>query len=134
MSYLTAYATGRPTSAGRSRRGVRLDERLLLNHPEFDGGAHVRVFVEDTSRRKLRWRRHAPVPRLRLRIADCTNEIALEFSVESAELRENGLCKLDTLLGALERFRAAYAAEAELYAQRSSSTSTHRKEEEPCRT
>ena len=33
----------------RSRRGVRVDERTLLNHPEFDGGAFVRVFVEDTS-------------------------------------------------------------------------------------
>ena len=133
MSYLAPYAARRPSSAGRSRRGVRLDERMLLNRPQFDGGAHIRVFVEDTSARKLRWRRHPPVPRLRLRIADCTNEIALEFSVESAELRENALHKLETLLGAVERFRDAYAAEADLYVQRSTSTSMRRKED-PCRT
>jgi hypothetical protein len=132
MSYLAPYAARRP-SAGRPRRGVRLDERLRLNYPDFDGGAYVRVFVEDTSGRKLRWRRHPPVPRLRLRIADCTNEIALEFSVESAELRENSLHKIEMLIGALQRFHEAYAAEADLYAQRSTSTSMIRKED-PCRT
>ena len=112
---------------------MRVDERTLLNRPQFDGGAHVRAFVEDTSRRKTRWRRHPPTPRIRLRLADCMNEISLEFSVESAELRENALFKIETLLGALHRFRDALAAEAELYALRSTSTSTHRKEE-PCRT
>ena len=133
MSYLAAYAGRRPTSVGRPRRGVRVDERTLLNRPQFDGGAHVRVFVEDTSGRKQRWRRHPPSPRIRLRIADCVNEIALEFCLESAELRENSLFKIDTLLGALGRFREALAAEADLYAQRSRSTPMRRKED-PCRT
>jgi hypothetical protein len=133
MSYLTQYAGRRPASSGSARRGVRVDERTLLNRPQFDGGANVRAYVEDTSRRKSRWRRHPPEPRIRLRIADCINEISLEFSVESAELRENSLFKIETLLGALHRFRDALAAEAELYAQRSTSTSTQRKEE-PCRT
>jgi hypothetical protein len=59
------------------------------------------VFVEDTTFRK--WRRRPPEPRIRLRIADCANEISLWF---------------DTLLGALQRFRAALDAEAELYAHR----------------
>ena len=133
MSYLAQYAGRRPTPAGSARRGVRVAERTLLNRPDFDGGAHVRVFVEDTSARKPRWRRHPPTPRIRLRIADCTNEISLEFSVESVELRENSLFKIETLLGALHRFRDALAAEADLYAQRSTSTSTRRKEN-PCRT
>ncbi len=133
MSYLTQYAGRRPASSGSGRRGVRVDERTLLNHPQFDGGAFVRAFVEDTSRRKSRWRRHPPAPRIRLRIADCINEISLEFSIESAELRENSLFKIETLLGTLSRFRDALAAEAVLYAQRSTSTSMHGKEE-PCRT
>ena len=112
MSYLLEHA------APRSSTGARVDERLVLNFPEFDGGAYVRVYVEDTSYRKRRFRRHPPVPRLRLRVADCVNEVSLEFSVESASLRQNSLHKAETLLGALTRFRDALAAEAELYAER----------------
>jgi hypothetical protein len=118
MSYLVQHAQRRPTSAGRPRRGARVDERLVLNRPQFDGGAHVRVFVEDTSGRKRRLRRTPPAPRIRLRIADCANQIALEFSLESPELRENSLHKIETLLGALRRFRDGLEAEAELYAAR----------------
>lgn len=59
-----------------------------------------------------------PSPRLKLRIADCVSEINLEFSVDSAASRENSLYKIHTLLTALERFRAALAAEAELRAER----------------
>ena len=108
MSYLAQHVLRRPVSA---RPGARVDERIVLNLPDFDGGAHVRVFVEDTSNRK---RRRRPSPRLRLRIADCVNEVNLEFSVDSAEQRENSLHKIETLIVALERFRAGLAAEAEL--------------------
>ena len=115
MSYLLPYATRRPL-----RKGVRIDDRTLLNRPGFYGDAYVRVFVEDTTARK--WRRNPPEPRIRLRIADCTNEIYLEFSLETTELRENSLYKIDTLLDALTRFRTALDAEAELYARRESHT------------
>lgn len=54
MSYLVQYADRRPSSSRGVRRGVRVDERLILNRPRFDGGAHVRVFVEDTSYRTRR--------------------------------------------------------------------------------
>lgn len=118
MSYLMQHAVRRPTSAGRARRGARVDERLVLNRPQFDGGAHVRVYVEDTSGRTRRFRRSPPVPRIRLRIADCVNQIALEFPVESPELRENSLHKIEALLGALRRFRDGLEAEAEIYAAR----------------
>ena len=113
MSYLLQHATRRPFLARRSRRGVRLDERTLLNRPEFDGGAFVRVFVEDTARR-----RRDCDPRLVLQIADCTNTINLEFTLETEQLRENSLFKVDTLLGALHRFRDGLAAEAKLGADR----------------
>jgi hypothetical protein len=73
MSYLSLYADRRPTSAPRTRRGVRVDERTRLNLPGLYGDAYVRVFVEDTSRRKLRLRRVPPHPRLKLRVADCVN-------------------------------------------------------------
>ena len=116
MSYLLKHATRRPFLVRRSRRGVRVDERTLLNHSEFDGGAFVRVFVEDTSARRAR--RRIPEPRLRLRIGDCQNEIYLEFGVESQAQRENSLHKIDTLLGALHRFRDGLQAEADLHAER----------------
>jgi len=107
MSYLTRYTVS-------VAWGARVDERTRLNRPAFDGGAHVRAYVEDTSNRRGR----LPSPRLRLRIADCANHINLEFSVDSAELRENSRYKSETLIAALERFRAGLAAEAELQAQR----------------
>jgi hypothetical protein len=118
MSYLVQYAVRRPTTAGRARRGARVDERLVLNLPKFDGGASVQVLVEDTSGRMPRVRRTLPSPKLRLRVTDCAREINLEFSVDSAELRENSLFKIETLLGALTRFREGLVAEAELRARR----------------
>jgi hypothetical protein len=111
MSYLTSYVLRNPHV-----RGAGVDEKLRLNLPGFHGGAYVRVFVEDTTFRK--WRRRPPQPRIRLRIADCSHEIALWFELESEAARENSLHKIDTLLGALQRFRAALDAEAELYAHR----------------
>jgi hypothetical protein len=115
MSYLTRFVTSRPA---RTRRAdARVDERTLLNYPEFDGGAHVRVFVENTSNQKVR-RGRLPDPRLKLRITDCCNEINLEFSVETAELRANSLHKIETLIAALERFRDGMYVEAELRALR----------------
>ena len=72
--------------------------------------------MEDTTYRK--WRRRPPESRIRLKIADCTNEISLWFELDSEGARENSLHKIDTLLGALQRFRAALDTEAELYAHR----------------
>lgn len=117
MSYLTLYALRRPASTRPARAGTRVDEELLLNLPEYDGGAHVRVLVEDTSARRVR-RRRLPSPRLKLRIADCTGEIHLEFSVDSEAERENSLHKIDTLIAALERFRSGLRAEAALRVER----------------
>jgi hypothetical protein len=130
MSYLTQHAVSRPAVLQRRRRGARVDERTLLNLPDFDGGAHVRVYVEDTSNRK---RRRLPSPRLKLRIADCFNRVNLEFSVDSAEQRENSLHKIETLIAALERFRDGLAAEAELRVVRELAR-TSRKEGARCRT
>jgi hypothetical protein len=126
VSYLLQYATRRPAAAGRRRTRAHVDECTPLNLPAFDGGAHVRVFVEDTAGRKRRLRRTPPVPRLRLCVADCVNTVHLDFSVASAELRENALFKIDTLLGALSRFRDGLVAEAELYARREAQTRTTR--------
>jgi hypothetical protein len=74
------------------------------------------VLVEDTTFRK--WRRRPPEPRIRFRIADCSNEISLWFELDSPAARENSLYKANALLGAISRFRDALDAEAELYAGR----------------
>jgi len=114
MSYLLQYAR-RPDSIGPRTPAARVDEHTRLNRPGLCGDAFVRVLVEDTT--ALRGRRNRE-PELVLQIADCVNTINLEFSLETAQLRENSLFKADTLLGALDRFRAGLAAEAELAAQR----------------
>lgn len=122
MSYLLEFA-GRRNGRTLSRcRRARVDERVRLNRPGYYGGAYVRVLVEDTSDR-----RGPAHPRIRLRIADCTNTINLEFSLESRGHRANSLHKIDTLLAALQRFRDGLAAEAALYALRN-------RREKRCRT
>jgi len=131
MSYLTQYALRRPTSSRPARCGARVDERTILNRPDFDGGAHVRAFVEDTSTHRI-GRRRLPSPPAPVRITDCVNEINLEFSVDTAELRENSLYKIATLIAALERFRDGLTAEAELRAVRERARS--RKGGVTCRT
>jgi len=73
---------------------------------------------EAIHRPRAGWRRRPPEPKIRLRIADCSNEISLWFELNSDAARENSLYKIDTLLGALTRFRAALDAEAELCAHR----------------
>ena len=114
MSYLLQYAR-RPRSIAPRTPVARVDEYARLNRPGLYGDAFVRVFVEDTTARR---RRRDRDPRLVLEIADCMNTINLEFSLETEQLRENSLFKVDTLLGALGRFRDRLAAEAELAALR----------------
>jgi len=132
MSYLTQYATRGAALLRPARPGARVDERVTLNlHPELDGGAHVRAFVEDTSTHRIR-RRRLPSPRLNLRITDCTNQIHLEFSVVAPSLRENSLHKIETLIASLEHFRDGLRAEAELRVAREGASRARK--ETRCRT
>ena len=128
MSYLAQHVLRRPVSA---RPGARVDERIVLNLADFDGGAHVRAFVENTAAQRAR-RRHIPSPRLKLRIADCESAIHLEFSVDSAVERENSLHKITALIASLERFRAGLQAEAALRVERERRPRTRK--EARCRT
>jgi hypothetical protein len=98
---------------------ARVDEYARLNRPGFYGDAFVRVFVEHTGTRRG-CRQHDP--QLVLQIADCVHTINLEFSLETAELRDNSLFKVDTLLDALHRFRDGLAAEAELRERHTNTT------------
>jgi hypothetical protein len=114
MSYLLEYVRG-PGSTAAHARPARVDQHTRLNRPGLYGDAFVRVLVEDSTARRRRRNRD---PELVLQIADCANTINLEFSLETAQLRENSLFKIDTLLGALHRFRDGLVAEAGLAARR----------------
>jgi hypothetical protein len=121
MSYLMQHLTRAPGRVLALGRGVRVDEHTRLNLPGYYAGAYVRVLVEDTSRRaEKRWLRRSapPSPQLVLQIADCVNQINLEFDLSDEGFRENSIFKIETLLGALERFRDGLVAEAELREQR----------------
>ena len=107
MSYLLHYLR-RSDSLAPHTPVARVDEYVRLNRPGLYGDAYVRVLVGRG--------RHGDEPQFVLEIADCTKAINLEFSVASPELRENSLFKIDTLLGALHRFRDALAEEAALRA------------------
>ena len=102
---------------------ARVDERHFLNLPGFHGGAFVRAYVEDTSRRPLErdersGRPYNTEPRMILEIADCERRIELEFEIYNAVRRMNSFHKIDTLIAALEAFRDGMAAEAALYRAR----------------
>jgi hypothetical protein len=107
---------------------ARINERTLLNLPGFHSGAHVYVYVEDTSERDLQRDAYREAgcaccpenfePRMVLEIADCDDVIGLEFDLDTADGRENSLHKLDTLEIAIRVFRDAFAAEFEPYDRR----------------
>ena len=53
MLYLVQYLP-RACAPVRPLRGVRVEVETLLNRPGYHGDAYVRVFVEDTSQRRVR--------------------------------------------------------------------------------
>ena len=109
MSYLSTYATRNPRVSGTPA----CDEKIRLNLPGFHGGAHVpglrrghdRSASGDGDRRS----RGPPADRGLLE-----RDLTLVRAELGAGARENSLHKIDTLIGALQRFRAALDAEAEL--------------------
>jgi hypothetical protein len=107
---------------------ARVNERTLLNLPGFHAGAYVYVYVEDTSDREpLRdlycedtcsCCPHNFEPRMSVEIGDCSRHVSLDFDVDKLEARANSLHKLDTLIAALQVFRAAIEQEFEPYDER----------------
>jgi len=106
---------------------ARVNERTLLNLPGFHAGAYVYVYVEDTSDRDLFRNAYCEdtctccpqnfEPSVTLEIADCNRAISLEFDVDTVG-RANSLHKLETLIAALQVFRAALVDEFEPYDER----------------
>ena len=73
----TCCSTRRASCLDAGAAGVRVDECTLLNRPGFDGGAYVRVFVEDTSI-------GACAARLRRRGSSCGSPTARTRSTSSS--------------------------------------------------
>jgi hypothetical protein len=107
---------------------ARVSERTLLNLPGFHSGAFVYVYVEDTSRRTPLRDADCEAdcdccpqnfePYTVLEVADCSDTISLSFDIDTAAGRENSLHKLDTLIAALNLFRAGLVEEFEPYDRR----------------
>ena len=89
----------------RSRRVRRRPASTRTSGSTGRASTATRTSASSSRTRRRRRRRHNRDLRLTLRIADCANTINLEFSLDSPELRENSLFKIDTLLDALHRFR-----------------------------
>lgn len=104
---------------------ARVNSREFLNLPGFHDGAYVVAYVEDTSARGLEEHDYArdgekynPRPRLILQIADCSHHIELEVEVESPLRRANSFHKIDTMISALQDFRAGLAEECTQFKRR----------------
>lgn len=107
---------------------ARVNERTLLNLPGFHAGSFVYVYVEDTTDRDLFRDVYCEdnctccprnfEPTMTLEIADCVQTISLEFDLDTLEGRANSLHKLETLIAALQVFRAALEDEFEPYDER----------------
>jgi hypothetical protein len=94
-----------------------LKERIFLNNfPEMR--AYIIAIIEDTrevpAANEDGWK-HATIE---LKIADCYNDIALEFDLCDKERRENSLHKVRELARVIAAFRDALEIEAESIEER----------------
>lgn len=108
----------------------RLYIRRFLNKRGHHAGGYILVAVEDTTKRKTDGYDWTDIE---FTIADCGRQIGLSFEVTPRELA-NSLYKVDVLLDALHRFRAALVVEGRLAAERAKNrnpTSTPGSEELP---
>ena len=112
-------------NAGPSGREAPCRREDPLNLPGFHGGAHVRVFVEDTTFRK--WPRPAAGAADRLRIADCANEISLWFELDSPDSARTRCTRSTRCSGHSSASATRSTRRRELYAHRA----THRRRRAP---
>ena len=90
----------------------RLRIRRFLNLPGYHAGAYVVAYVPDSSFCP-EGDPHSWCCEPILRISDCGRVISLEFDLDAPQEVRNSLHKIDVLVDALTRFRAAIEAEAE---------------------
>lgn len=96
----------------------RCCEQHFLNLPGMHAGAYVRAYISATDPDLAADSKRNPHPSMTLELADCSRRINFEFSIESAHERANSFHKIDTLIAALQEFRAGMEIEARQYRRR----------------
>lgn len=76
--------------------------RAFLNKPGMQTSAHV---IAKVTRGTNRYGSNRPWWEYRLRLADCTRSIDLEFFLDDAEERRNSIHKIDLLVDTLVKFQ-----------------------------
>ena len=95
----------------------RINERVFLNLPT-NLRAYIIAYVEDTNPYPACCEEYSEGGQISLRIADCYNEIDLDFDLSTSRRRENALHKARTLADVLTRFSAAIEAEVKAIDER----------------
>lgn len=98
-------------------RKFHVNERAFLN-VRANLRAYVIAYVEDTSVYPAHRDEFRGGGLISLRIADCHDEIELDFDLSDERARANSLYKARKLAEVLDQFRAAIEAEAEAIEQR----------------
>ena len=94
-----------------------LRERAFLNlDPEMR--AYVIAIVEDTRHIQTCCSEHRYRGEIVLKMADCYEDISLDFDLSNAEQRENSMFKIRKLVEVMMAFRDALELEAESAASR----------------
>ena len=87
-----------------------MEERVLLNK-ESQARAYIVAVVEDTREIGLEYDFKGTHAHIEFRLADCIEEIALEFDLGDRAERENSLYKAKRLVEIVSRFRDALEIE-----------------------
>lgn len=94
--------------------------RALLNLPGHHTTAAIVAEVENTanwpkgkSRRGNKLSSYTATPKITCTISDCTEQVNLEFDLDTEDKLENALHKVDTLIATLTEFREGLEIEGE---------------------
>ena len=98
-----------------------VQERAFLNQ-KMDMRAYVIAVVEDTREKLACCDEHRKGGEIRLEIADCYDEIALHFDLNTKDERDNSLFKIRKLTEVLTAVQRALEIEAEAVAERQTVT------------
>lgn len=103
----------------------RCKQRVFLNRVGHQGDrSSIVALVENTSRKKLeRNKEGVPInwklpPDVELVFTDCDRSVSYTFLFGRASSRQNNIVKINRMIGALMRMRAALVVETELLEKR----------------
>lgn len=89
--------------------------RKFFNKPGYHSTGFIYAYVAKSTKKSLR--NGGGYVSCDLTIGDCSRQISLDFDHYSKKDRENSLYKIDTILGAITKFREALVVEYEAIEQ-----------------